>query len=157
MYRKQKQQIQKLTKQFWGEPQQTTYNKTYTITKLPTYIAATKQNTIIGFISYTQTKNATLIVALGVLPQHQNIGIAKHLLAKVETEAKQHQKKRLLVSTTNDDLPALAFYQHFGFQITQIKPNAIAQKHGTTQKGISGLPIRDEIRLQKRFNKPFIQ
>jgi len=148
---KQKQQIQKLVTHFWGEPQQLTHNKTYTITKLPTYIAKTKQNTIIGFITYTQTKNTTLIVALATLPQHQNKGIAKHLIAKVETEAKQHKNKQLLVSTTNDDLPALAFYQHLGFQITQIKPNVIAQKHGAIQKGIDGLPIRDEIRLQKQL------
>lgn len=137
-------------KQFWGEDEQLAFNKTYTIKKLPAYIARTKQN-IIGFISCTQTKNATLIVALGILPQHQNTGIGKRLLAKVETEAKQHQKKRLLVSTSNDDLPALAFYQHLGFQIYHVKPNAIAEKHGTIIKGIDGLPIRDEIRLQKQL------
>ncbi|NWG11873.1 GNAT family N-acetyltransferase [Candidatus Bathyarchaeota archaeon] len=146
---KEKSQIQKLVKQFWGEPQQLTFNKTYTITNLPTYIAKTRQNSIIGFITYTQTKNATLIIALAIHPQHQNKGIAKRLIAKIETEAKQQKKKRLLVSTSNDDLPALAFYQHLGFQTTQIKPNVIAQKHGTTLKGIGGLPIRDEIRLQK--------
>lgn len=148
---KEKQQIQKLTTQFWGEPQQLTHNKTYTITKLPAYIAKTK-TTIIAFITYTQTKNATLIITLATTPQHQNTGIAKRLLTKVETEAKKHHKQRLLVSTTNDDLPALAFYQHQGFQITQIKPNAIAQKHKQIIKGINGLPIRDEIRLQKQLS-----
>lgn len=146
---KQKQQIQKLTRQFWGEPEQLAFNKTYTITKLPAYIATTKQNRIIGFITYTQTKNATLIVALGILPQHQNTGVAKRLLAKVKIEAKQQHKKRLLISTSNDDLPALAFYQRLGFQIIQVKPNVIAEKHGAIQKGIGGIPTRDEIRLQK--------
>lgn len=147
---KEKQQIRQIVKNFWGEPEQLTFNKTYTVTKLPACIAKTKRN-IVGFISYTQTKNATLIVALGILPQHQNTGIGKRLIAKIETEAKQHKKKRLLVSTSNDDLPALAFYQHLGFQITQVKPNVIAQKHGTTLKGIGDLPIRDEIRLQKQL------
>jgi len=145
---KEKNQIQKLVTRFWGEPEQLTFNKAYTITKLPAYIATTKQN-IIGFIAYAQTKNATLIVALGVLPQHQNTGIGKSLVAKIETEAKQHQKKRLLISTSNDDLPALAFYQHLGFQIYQVKPNVIAEKHGMVLRGIGGLPIRDELRLQK--------
>jgi ribosomal protein S18 acetylase RimI-like enzyme len=145
---KEKNQIQELTKQFWGEPEQLTFNKTYTITKLPTYIAKTKQ-TIIGFISYTQTKNAILIVALGILPQRQNTGIGKRLIKKIETEAKHLKKKKLLVSTSNDDLPALAFYQHLGFQITQVKPNVIAEKHSSVLKGIGGLPVRDELRLQK--------
>jgi ribosomal protein S18 acetylase RimI-like enzyme len=146
---KKKGQIQKLVTRFWGEPEQLTFNRTYTITKLPAYIATTKTSTIIGFIVYTQTKNAILIVTLGILPQYQNIGIGKSLLAKVEKEAKQHQTKRLLVSTSNDDLPALAFYQHLGFQIYQVKPNVIAEKHGMILEGIGGLPIRDELRLQK--------
>ena len=59
------------------------------------------------------------------------------------------RKKKLLVSTSNDDLPALAFYQSLGFQIYEVKPNVIAEKHGMVLKGIGGLPVRDELRLQK--------
>jgi len=145
---KQKQTIQTLTKLFWGEPTQQTFNKNYTVAKLPAYIATTKNKTI-GFISYITQKNNILIVALGIHPQHQNTGIAKKLIEKIETEAKQQQKQKLLVSTSNDDLPALAFYQIQNFQIYQVKPNIIAKKHGTTKKGIGGIPIRDELRLQK--------
>jgi len=140
--------IRKLVQHFWGEQEQLTFNKTYTVAQLPAYIAKT-QNNIIAFISYVQTQNATTIVALAVLPEHQNTGIAKALIKKLETQAKRHHKKKLLVSTSNDDLPALAFYQSLCFQITQVKPNAIAEKHGKTVKGINGIPVRDEIRLQK--------
>ena len=59
------------------------------------------------------------------------------------------KKKRLFVSTSNDDLPALAFYQTNGFQIYEVKPNVIAMKHGKIISGIAGLPVRDELRLQK--------
>ena len=55
----------------------------------------------------------------------------------------------MLVSTSNDDLPALAFYQSRGFHIYEVKPNVIAQKHGAVLRGIGGLPVRDELRLQK--------
>jgi ribosomal protein S18 acetylase RimI-like enzyme len=150
--RQEKAQITKLVQRFWGEQQQLTYNRTLTITQLPAYIAKQKNNKIIGFVSYTQTKNATLIAALGILPQYQNAGIGKQLIKKVEAEAKHLHKKKLLVSTSNDDLPALALYQKLGFQITQVKPNTIAQKHGKTIKGINGIPVRDEIRLQKTLN-----
>jgi ribosomal protein S18 acetylase RimI-like enzyme len=90
-------------------------------------------------------------VALGILPQHQNSGIGKSLIKKLESEAKRFGKEKLLVSTSNDDLPALAFYQSLGFQIYEVKPNVIAEKHGKILKGIGGLPIRDELRLQKRL------
>jgi ribosomal protein S18 acetylase RimI-like enzyme len=88
-------------------------------------------------------------VALGVLPQYQGSGVGKSLIEKVEDEAKKLRKNRLLVSTSNDDLPALTFYQSLDFQIYEVKPNVIAEKHGRILKGIGGLPIRDELRLQK--------
>jgi ribosomal protein S18 acetylase RimI-like enzyme len=90
-------------------------------------------------------------VALGVLPQYQSSGVGRSLIEKVEDEAKRMQKKKLLVSTSNDDLPALAFYQSLGFQIYEVKPNIIAEKHGRILEGIGGLPIRDELRLRKTF------
>jgi ribosomal protein S18 acetylase RimI-like enzyme len=86
------------------------------------------------------------------LPKHQCSGVGKRLLERVENEAVKMRKKRLLVSTSNDDLPALAFYQTIGFQIYEVKPNVIAQKHGEIQRGIGGLPIRDELRLQKNLS-----
>jgi ribosomal protein S18 acetylase RimI-like enzyme len=146
-----KHQIQQFVQRFWGEQQQLTFNKTYTVTQLPTYTAKTN-NTTIAFIAYTNTDNATLIVALAILPPYQNQGIAKALIKKLETHAKKQHKHALLVSTSNDDLPALAFYQQIGFQITQVKPNIITQKHGKTIKGINGLPVRDEIRLRKTLH-----
>ncbi|MEM3825464.1 MAG: GNAT family N-acetyltransferase [Candidatus Bathyarchaeia archaeon] len=102
-----------------------------------------------GFVSFTELEDALLIAALGVLPRYQNAGVGKKLVEKVEAEAKGFGKGRLLVSTSNDDLPALAFYQSLGFQIFEVKPNVIAEKHGAVLIGIGGLPTRDEIRLQK--------
>jgi ribosomal protein S18 acetylase RimI-like enzyme len=145
---KEKKKIQEFVKQFWGEQEQLTFDKTFIVAQLPAYIAKTERN-IIGFVSFAETDDAIIIVALGILPKYQNAGIGKSLIKKVEAEAKRLGKKKLLVSTSNDDLPALAFYQHLGFQIYEVKPNVIAEKHGTVLKGINGLPIRDELRLQK--------
>ncbi|MEM3458187.1 MAG: GNAT family N-acetyltransferase [Candidatus Bathyarchaeia archaeon] len=146
--KKEKDKIRKFVERFWGEQEQLTFNKKFIVTELPAYIAKTK-NTIAGFVSFAETQNAIIIVALGILPKYQNAGIGKALIKKVETKTKQSNKKQLLVSTSNDDLPALAFYQSLGFQIYEVKPNAIAEKHGKTIKGISELPVRDELRLRK--------
>jgi ribosomal protein S18 acetylase RimI-like enzyme len=145
---KKRKKIQEFVKRFWGEEEQLTFDRKFIVAQLPAYIAKTERN-IIGFISFAENYDAIVIVALGILPKYQNAGIGKSLTRKVETEAKRLEKKKLLVSTSNDDLPALAFYQHLGFQIHEVKPNVIAEKHGSVLKGISGLPIRDELRLQK--------
>jgi len=77
------------------------------------------------------------------------VGVGRSLVEKVQVEAKKSRKNRLLVATSNDDLPALAFYQSLGFQIYEVKTGVIAEKHGKVLKGVGGLPIRDELRLQK--------
>jgi GNAT superfamily N-acetyltransferase len=144
-----KDKIQKLVKRFWGEPEQLTFDRKFIVAELAAYVAKKSGNDVIGFVSFTELHDAIIIVALGISPKYQNAGIGKSLIKKVEEEAKRLGKKKLLVSTSNDDLPALAFYQHLGFQIYEVKPNVIAEKHSMVLKGIGGLPIRDELRLQK--------
>jgi ribosomal protein S18 acetylase RimI-like enzyme len=140
--------IREFVKRFWGEQEQLTFDRQFLVTALPAYDAIVRDS-FVGFVSFADANDAVIIVALGILPRYQHGGIGRSLIEKVETEAKRLGKKRVLVSTSNDDLPALAFYQSIGFQIFEVKPNVIAEKHGQVLKGIGGLPIRDELRLQK--------
>ncbi len=145
---KERDEIRKLVKLFWGEEEQLTFGKESIVAELPTYVAKS-ENKIIGFVSSAKVDSAILIVALGVLPQYQSSGVGRSLIGKIEEEAKKCGRKKLLVSTSNDDLPALAFYQSLGFQIYDVKPNFVAEKHGEILEGIGGLPVRDELRLRK--------
>jgi len=121
------------------------------VPELPAYAAKIGKE-IAGFVSFTEMDDALIIAALGTLPQFQNAGVGRSLIEKIEAEARRRKKTRLLVSTSNDDLPALAFYQLLGFQIYEVKPNVIVEKHGRVQEGMGGLPVRDEIRLRKNLN-----
>jgi ribosomal protein S18 acetylase RimI-like enzyme len=143
-----KAEIRQIVEKFWGEDEQLTHDRTFDVPNLPGYVAKT-QEVLIGFVLTGEIDDEVLIVALGVLPEYQNLGIGKALVKKVEDAAFRMKKKRLSVSTSNDDLPALTFYQSIGFQIYEVKPNVIALKHGKVIKGIGGLPVRDELRLQK--------
>jgi ribosomal protein S18 acetylase RimI-like enzyme len=143
-----KDKIRALVRQFWGEEEQLTFNIKFNVSEQPAYVAQVG-NEFAGFISLSENQDSLIIVALGVHPEYQDSGIGHSLIKKAEAEATKLQKKKLLVSTSNDDLPALGFYQSLGFQIFEVVPNAIAEKHGTTLAGVGGLPIRDELRLQK--------
>ena len=140
--------IRELVQQFWGEQEQVTFDRKLTIAELPAFVAKVRDK-VIGFAAFTETDDSIIIAALGILPRYQGSGLGRKLVAKVEATAKKMGKRKLLVSTSNDDLSALAFYQTIGFQIVEVKPNVIAEKHGQVLKGIGGLPIRDELRLQK--------
>ena len=145
---KERDKIRDLVQRFWGDEEQLTFDRKLMVAELPAFAAKLENNTI-GFVSFTEADDAVIVVALGVLPQYQGSGVGRSLIEKVEGEAKRMLKKRLLVSTSNDDLPASAFYQSLGFQIYEVKPNVIAKKHGEILEDIGGLPVRDELRLRK--------
>jgi ribosomal protein S18 acetylase RimI-like enzyme len=146
--KEEKGKIREMVKWFWGEQEQVAFDRKFVVAELHAYVAKTGNN-VIGFISYAEAKDAILIVALGILPRYQGVGVGRSLVEKVEAEAEKMRKNRLLVSTSNDDLPALAFYQSLGFQIYEVKPDVIAEKHGRVLKGVGDLPIRDELGLRK--------
>ena len=143
--------VRKFVRRFWGEEEQLTFGRRFAVAELPAYVAKV-QDGVIGFISFSPTSDAIIVVALGVLPRYQCCGIGSKLIKKVEGEARRMGKGKVLVSTSNDDLPALGFYQSRGFQIYQVNPNIIAEKHAKILQGIGGLPVRDELRLQKMLN-----
>ena len=143
--------VRSLVERCWGEEEQLTFDRRFVVAEFPTYVAKLKQS-VAGFASFAETDDALIVVALGVVPQCQGLGVGRRLIEKVEEEAKKLRKRRMLVSTSNDDLPALAFYQSLGFQIYDVRPDVVARKHGAVLPGIGGLPVRDELRLQKKLN-----
>lgn len=145
--------IKELVLLFWGDPIQLMFNQSYTVPDEPAFVAVDKEQ-VIGFLSYTNFgEDAVLIVALGVQPRYQGCGIGHSLIQKAEDYAKSQFRDQLLVVTSNDDLPALAFYQRQGFQLFEVIPDVIAQKLGGMYNGIGNIPIRDELRLRKQLNK----
>ena len=62
--------------------------------------------------------------------------------------------KRVWLITTNDNLGALRFYQKMGFELVAIYRGAINKsrkiKPSIPEKGFDGIPIRDEIELEKK-------
>jgi ribosomal protein S18 acetylase RimI-like enzyme len=146
--KEEKGKIREMVKRFWGEQEQVAFDRKFVVAELNAYVAKVRNN-VIGFLSYAETEDAIIIVALGILPRYQGLGVGRSLVEKVKVEAEELRKNGLLVSTSNDDLPALAFYQSLGFRIHEVKPDVIAEKHGRVLKGVGDLPVRDELRLRK--------
>jgi hypothetical protein len=70
--------------------------------------------------------------------------------AEAEVLARRHGVRKLVFATTNDNLPALYFYQRRGWTITEVAPGAaIPRGAGERTAGFAGIPVRDEIRLAK--------
>ena len=91
------------------------------------------------------------IVTLASAVEGQGVGRA--LLAAAEAEARAAGAARLVVSTTNNNLRALALYQRNGYRLAALHPGAIDAfrrlKPQIPETDPTGIPIRDMIELEK--------
>ena len=88
------------------------------------------------------------LVLLLVLPQWQGRGAARDLITAVIEMTRTEGAKRIVLSTSNDDLPALGLYQRLGFVITNVLVGKILEHHGGVELGFAGIPVRDEIQME---------
>lgn len=103
-----------------------------------------------GALAYRSLDSALHIIALATDPMWQRSGVGGYLLAEAELLARRLRLTRLAVSTTNDNLPALYFYQRRGYRLSEAVPNGVT-KYVPQHTGFGGIPVRDEIRLEKEL------
>ena len=69
---------------------------------------------------------------------------------EAERLAREASRPRVVVSTTNDNLPSLYFYQRRGYRISEVLAGEVTRHFNTEPSiGFAGIPIRDEIHLVK--------
>jgi GNAT superfamily N-acetyltransferase len=82
-------------------------------------------------------------------------GIGSALLDFVESEAIEAGASRIWLITTNDNTRALRFYQRRGYRLVALRAGAVDEartlKPSIPEIGNDGIPIHDEIELEKRF------
>ena len=111
---------------------------------------ALDDNDWIGLITYTFLETDCEIVSLNSLRENQGIGTS--LVDKVVEEARANQCRSVHLTTTNDNLRALGFYQKHGFRLSALRPGALDEtrklKPDIPLTGENGIPIRDELDLE---------
>ena len=138
--------ILELANYFWGEDEAECFGRTYSVEALPAYVACDGDE-IVGVASFSKEGRTAILVMLHVLPKFQGHGAAGTLVSAMADELIAEGIDRVFVATTNDDLPALAFYQRLGFVIIGVKVGTVLERHGEAISGFAGIPIRDEIQL----------
>lgn len=83
-------------------------------------------------------------------------GVGSALLRHVEQAARAAGAKRVWLITSNDNLNALRFYQRQGYRLVAVYPGAIDEarklKPAIPLVGDDGIPVRDEIELEKALD-----
>lgn len=138
--------------EYWGGDFIVSRGKIHRLEDLQGFIAEVN-NKKLGLITFKIVNKELEITSLNSLLQKKGIGTS--LVKKVLNLAKKEKLKRVLVTTTNDNLYALRFYQKRNFHLVKIYPNAMDAtrklKPGIPKIGENGIPIKDEIELEMKL------
>ena len=145
--------VVQLQEEHWGSSLIVTRGNQYDASQLPGF-KATVDCSPVGLLTYRIENQACEIVSLNSLIN--NLGIGSALLNAVRKAALNAGCQRLWLITTNDNLPALHFYQKRGFRLVSVYPNALNESRKIKPTipliGLDGIPLRDEIELEMQLH-----
>jgi len=135
----------------WGGPVQAYRGEKVDCLKLRGVVAGNRE----GLLIYRPFgADAFDIVLLEAFERWEGIGTS--LVEALAALASEAGRTRLVVTTTNDNLDALRFYQDRDFHLVELRSGAVAAarqvKPGISVRGYYGLPVRDEIDLERALS-----
>jgi ribosomal protein S18 acetylase RimI-like enzyme len=119
--------------------------------ELPGFIVE-RSGRVVGLLTYQLVGDMLEIVTLNAI--ERRIGIGTLLIEAVAGTARQFRCREVRLTTTNDNVDALRFYQRRGFRIAELRPGAVdrsrQEKPQIPRVGDYGIPLHDEIDLTLR-------
>lgn len=140
--------VEWLTTQLWGAPEVVVHDGVFHPAALPGFIAELPGR-IAGLVTFDVRDGVLEIVTINALDQFAGIGTM--LIDAVRAEAKRRGCQQITLTTTNDNIEAMRFYQRRGFRLAALRPGAVdrsrSRKPEIPRTGAFGIPLRDEIDL----------
>ena len=121
----------------------------------PALVAVGAGGQLLGMLTYVPGQDGRQCEILTLHAGEQWRGAGTALVEAVGQVARQRGSTRLWVITTNDNVDALRFYQRRGFCLVRVHRGAVDRSRATlkpeiTAAGAYGIPLRDEIELEKQ-------
>ncbi len=137
----------------WGSDRMVAHGVMYYPHTLPGF-AAFEGDQVIGLITYHIEGEACEVVTIDSVQSGQGIGT--RLIEAVCEAARPSGARRVWLITTNDNLNALRFYQRRGFVLAALRRDAVTEARRIKPEiplvGDLGIPLRDEIELERRLD-----
>jgi GNAT superfamily N-acetyltransferase len=141
--------VERTLRDRWGSDVAVAHGVPFRPSELPGFVAESERGPI-GLLTYHVDDQGLEVVTIDALTEGRGVGTA--LLCAAVEEARAHGCRRLWLITTNDNLPALAFYVRFGLRLVAVRLDALersrALKPEIPATGQHGIPIRDELELE---------
>ena len=117
-------------------------------------VVAEENEGLVGVLTYILEQDACEVLTIHVEDRQMGIGTA--LLEEAERIARRAGRSVMFLTTTNDNIDALRFYQRRGFQLARLLPGAVDEsrmnlKPSIPRTGDHDIPLRDEIVLEREL------
>ena len=140
-----------LVAELWGSEAVAVHGTVFQPAELAGFIAE-RSGRLTGLLTYQLAGDVLEIVTLNAIDRRAGIGTM--LIEAAVSKARRFGCREIRLTTTNDNVDALRFYQRRGFRLAELRPGAVdearQQKPGIPRVGDYGIPLRDEIDLTLR-------
>ena len=139
-----------LVAELWGSEIVAVHGTSLRPAELDGFIAE-RSRRVAGLLTYQLAGNMLEIVTLNAIDRRAGIGTM--LIEAAVGKARRSGCREIRLTTTNDNVDALRFYQRRGFRLAELRPGAVDQsrrrKPEIPRVGDYGIPLRDEIDLTR--------
>jgi ribosomal protein S18 acetylase RimI-like enzyme len=143
--------VRVLVEELWGSPVAVAHGAVFQPAELDGFLAE-RDGEIAGLLTYDVRGDALEVVSINAFPARGGAGTAL-LEAAVRAARDEHGCRRVVLTTTNDNVDALRFYQRRGFRLVGLRPGAVdaarAIKPDIPATGAHGIALRDELELER--------
>jgi ribosomal protein S18 acetylase RimI-like enzyme len=139
-----------LVAELWGAEVVTAHGALLRPAEMGGFIAE-RSHRVVGLLTYQLLGIMLEIVTLNAI--ERRAGIGTQLIEAAVGQARRLGCREIRLTTTNDNIDALRFYQRRGFRLTALRPGALTGsrqlKPSIPEIGEHGIPLRDELDLAR--------
>ncbi len=137
-----------LVAELWGSELVAVHGNVLRPAELPGFIAE-RSRRVVGLVTYQLVGDFLEIITLNAI--ERRAGIGTRLIEASAGTARHLRCREIRLTTTNDNVDALRFYQRRGFRLAELRPGAVdrsrLEKPQIPRVGEYGIPLHDEIEL----------
>ena len=137
-----------LVAELWGSEIVAVHGSRLRPAELGGFIAEQSRR-VVGLLTYQLAGSVLEIVTLNAIDRRAGIGTM--LIEAAVAKARRFGCREIRLTTTNDNVDALRFYQRRGFRLAELRPGAVDEarerKPEIPRVGDYGIPLHDEIDL----------
>ncbi|HEY1623504.1 MAG TPA: GNAT family N-acetyltransferase [Streptosporangiaceae bacterium] len=142
-----------LVAELWGSEVVAVHGTNFRPAELGGFIAE-RGGRIVGLVTYDLAGTMLEVVTLNAIERRTGVGTL--LMDAAANKARRNGCGEVRLTTTNDNVDALRFYQRRGFRLAELRPGAVdrsrLEKPEIPRTGDYGIPLHDEIDLSLRIH-----